>query len=109
MLAKLFPHLVQPGIDYELPAPSGLNLDLDYRTAGAYSEKKVDPDPLREKEFITTPKNQRKFDKDWKRLLIRIKKGKYKQLDLLNLLFPSEGKGVDGPSLEDIKKENPLL
>jgi len=106
VLAKQYPNLVRPGTDYQLPAPSGLNLDIDYRTAGAYSEKKVDPDPLREKEFITTPKNQRKFDRDWKKLLIRIKKGKYKQLDLLNLLFPTDGKS---PSLKDIKKENPLL
>ena len=94
VLAKQYPYLVKPGTDFELPAPSGLNLDIDYRTAGAYSIKAPDPDPLDLKTFKMDPALQRKFDKNWKKMLIRIKKGKYKQLDLLELLFP-EGDGID--------------
>ena len=94
VLAKQYPYLVKPGSDFELPAPSGLNLDIDYRTAGAYSIKAPDPDPLDLKTFKMDPALQRKFDKNWKKMLIRIKKGKYKQLDLLELLFP-EGDGID--------------
>ena len=94
VLAKQYPYLVKPGGDFELPAPSGLNLDIDYRTAGAYSIKAPDPDPLDLKTFKMDPALQRKFDKNWKKMLIRIKKGKYEQKDFLELLFP-EGDGID--------------
>tara|TARA_R100001224_G_C4023246_1_gene150073 strand:+ start:60 stop:2288 length:2229 start_codon:yes stop_codon:yes gene_type:complete len=87
ILAKQYPYLVKPGSDFELPAPSGLNLDIDYRTAGAYSIKAPDPDPLDLKTFKTTPALQRKFDKAWKRKLLIIQKGRYTQLDLIDLLF----------------------
>ena len=95
VLAKQYPYLVKPGGDFELPAPSGLNLDIDYRTAGAYSIKAPDPDPLDLKTFKMDPALQRKFDKNWKKMLIRIKKGRYEQKDFLELLFP-EGDGIDG-------------
>ena len=95
VLAKQYPYLVKPGTDFELPAPSGLNLDIDYRTAGAYSIKAPDPDPLDLKTFKMDPALQRKFDKNWKKMLIRIKKGRYEQKDFLELLFP-EGDGIDG-------------
>ena len=94
VLAKQYPYLVKPGTDFELPAPSGLNLDIDYRTAGAYSIKAPDPDPLDLKTFKMDPALQRKFDKNWKKMLIRIKKGRYEQKDFLELLFP-EGDGID--------------
>lgn len=94
VLAKQYPYLVKPGGDFELPAPSGLNLDLDYRTAGAYSIKAPDPDPLDLKTFKMDPALQRKFDKNWKKMLLRIKKGRYEQKDFLELLFP-EGDGID--------------
>ena len=95
VLAKQYPYLVKPGTDFELPAPSGLNLDIDYRTAGAYSIKAPDPDPLDLKTFKMDPALQRKFDKNWKKMLIRIKKGRWKQLDLFEMFFP-EGEGIDG-------------
>jgi len=94
VLAKQYPYLVKPGTDFELPAPSGLNLDIDYRTAGAYSIKAPDPDPLDLKTFKMDPALQRKFDKNWKKMLIRIKKGRYEQKNFLELLFP-EGDGID--------------
>tara|TARA_B100000530_G_scaffold209462_1_gene134040 strand:+ start:65 stop:2110 length:2046 start_codon:yes stop_codon:yes gene_type:complete len=94
VLAKQYPYLVKPGGDFELPAPSGLNLDIDYRTAGAYSVKAPDPDPLDLKTFKMDPALQRKFDKNWKKMLLRIKKGRYEQKDFLELLFP-EGDGID--------------
>ena len=87
---------MKPGTDFELPAPSGLNLDIDYRTAGAYSIKAPDPDPLDLKTFKMDPALQRKFDKNWKKMLIRIKKGKYTQLDLFEMFFPEGVEGIDG-------------
>ena len=93
-LPKLYPELLQPGFreipperEFEIPEPSGLNLDPDFRSMGKYSKKDPDPDPLQEKVFKMDPALQRKRDAYMKRLLIKLKKGTYTQLDFINLLF----------------------
>ena len=92
-LPRIYPELRQAGLgeippgDFEIPEPSGLNLDPDFRSLGKYSKKDVDPDPLELKVFKMDPDKQRKRDNYMKRLLIRLKKGTYTQLDFINLLF----------------------
>ena len=92
-LPRIYPELRQAGLgqippgDFEIPEPSGLNLDPDFRSVGKYSKKDPDPDPLQEKVFKMDNALQRKRDAYMKRLLIRLKKGTYTQLDFINLLF----------------------
>tara|TARA_B100000214_G_scaffold68653_1_gene45803 strand:- start:95 stop:2014 length:1920 start_codon:yes stop_codon:yes gene_type:complete len=93
-LPQLYPELLQPGFreipperEFEIPEPSGLNLDPDFRSVGKYSKKDPDPDPLQEKVFKMDNALQRKRDAYMKRLLIKLKKGTYTQLDFINLLF----------------------
>lgn len=92
-LPKLYPELLQPGFreippgDFEIPEPSGLNLDPEFRSVGKYSKKDPDPDPLQQKVFKMDNALQRKRDAYMKRLLIKLKKGTYTQLDFINLLF----------------------
>ena len=95
-LPKIYPELKQAGLgqippgDFEIPEPSGLNLDPDFRSVGKYSKKDPDPDPLQEKVFKMDNALQRKRDAYMKRLLIKLKKGTYTQLDFINLLFYDE-------------------
>ena len=93
-LPNLYPELLQPGFreipperEFEIPEPSGLNLDPDFRSLGKYSKKDPAPDPLQEKVFKMDPVLARKRAAYLKRLVIRLEKGKYSQLDFINLLF----------------------
>ena len=92
-LPRIYPELRQAGLgqippgDFEIPEPSGLRLDPDFRSVGKYSKKDPDPDPLKLKVFKMDDALQRKRDAYMKRLLIRLKKGTYTQLDFINLLF----------------------
>ena len=93
-LPRIYPELLQPGFreipperEFEIPEPSGLNLDPDFRSLGKYSKKDPDPDPLQEKVFKMDPALQRKRDAYMKRLLIKLKKGTYTQLDYINILY----------------------